>query len=396
MTLDLLYILTALIPFVMLPVVLPMVVLMAVRKRFVDAPGSRKLQAKPVVVMGGLVMVSVLCIDLIFVNIFYDIDILFPVVCVMMVMYAFGMLDDSNGLSWQFKLGLQIVMILLLFFGATYGVQSLYGLFGIDEMPFWARAALTVFVGLLIINGLNFIDGIDGLASCIGAIVAAVMTYWNIVHCFTAYALFSLAMFGLMVAFFHYNVFSKRFKMYMGDSGSLLLGLYIYVCVNPSAMQTLNNDFLIDSYYISFIVALLSPLLFDLVRVALYRMIRHKSPFEPDRSHLHHALVDLGLNHLLATIYIATLCIFNIGVWLLTALTAMDITLQFVIVVANGLLTFWGSYIFINYLKDHHPQSYSRISAFCNKSTQLTLPLCNLMARILDGRKPIENKERNQ
>lgn len=387
MSIILVYLLAGLIPLVVLPFFLPRVILMARRKRMTDAPNERKLQKEPVAVMGGLVLVSIVCISLIVVNIFYNISALFPIICMMLIMFSFGMLDDIIGLTWQFKLVLQLFSILLLFLSESYGVQSLCGLFGIDTIPYWASFVLTIIVGLLFINGVNFIDGIDGLSSVLGLLVAAVMAFWSLYHGFVEQAIVSLTVAGTLLAFFPYNVFSKKYKIYMGDSGSLVLGLFIFVSASPQSYNLLDDSLLVDHYFISFIMALCSVILFDLVRVALYRAFQKKSPFHPDRTHLHHALVDMGMSHLLATIIILFRNILVLAVWLVTALMEMQVTLQFFVVFAAGVMCVWYPYFRIQYLRNHKPEIFAKRVDLIQRANAFLEPFCRLAARVLDGRK---------
>lgn len=391
MTIELLYILAAVLPLVVLPLVIPRVILMARRKRMTDAPSERKLQKEPVAVMGGMVIVSVICITLIVINLFYDISNLFPIMCVMLIMYTFGMLDDIVGLSWQFKMFLQVFTIVLLFLSGAYGVQSLCGLFGIGNIPYWTSFLLTVFLGLLIINGVNFVDGIDGLASVLGLLVSSVMSYWCLFHGFVGQALISLVMSGTLLAFFAYNVFSKKYKIYMGDSGSLVLGLFVFISADPATYNLLDDSLLVDRYFISFMMALCSVIIFDLVRVALFRVFRGKSPFHPDRTHLHHAYVDMGMSHLLATLSLLFRNLLVLAVWLVTALAEMDVTLQFLVVFFAGLLFIWYPYFRIEYMHTHHADRYDRFVNFITRLSNRLEPFSRIMTRILDGRKVANN-----
>ena len=137
MTTELLYWIAVLIPLIIVPIVLPMVVLLARRKRLTDSPNARKTQESPVAVMGGTVIMLAVSVTSIIINLFYNLGDLYPALCVMFILYIFGMLDDTIGLSWNFKMGLQILAILLLYFGGSYGVNSMFGLFGLGTLSWW-------------------------------------------------------------------------------------------------------------------------------------------------------------------------------------------------------------------------------------------------------------------
>lgn len=384
-----LYWLSALIPLLMMPIVLPMVVLMAKKKRMTDAPNARKLQKQPVVVMGGMVIVSIICTTLLIINIFYSLDALFPLLCMILVIYTFGMLDDNIGLSWQFKLVMQIAAVLLFYVAGSYGVHSLHGLFGIEDVPYWPSMFITLFVGLLLFNAVNFIDGIDGLASGLGAMAAYIMSFWNIYHGYVDQAVLSLAMASTLTLFFVYNVFSVKYKTYMGDSGSLAVGLFVYISSCPTTYNTVGTGMLVDRYFITFIVALLSAMIFDLIRVVIFRIMRGKSPFEPDRTHLHHIYVDLGMSHFMATTIILISNAFVIAVWFWTAYYGMDITLQFFFVILVGIIVFWTPVMRMNYLVNKKPAKYDRIRSRTLKISNALEPVYTIINKIIDRRRVV-------
>lgn len=394
MSIDLLYWLSVLLPMLMVPVVLPMVVLMARRKRLTDNPNARKMQDRPVPVMGGMVIMLVVCVSAIVLNLFYDLGFLYPAFCVMVILFIFGMLDDNIGLSWQFKLGVQIFSILLLFFGGNYGVHSLYGVFGIEIIPIWAACLMTLFSGILLLNAVNFVDGIDGLASGLGVLAGIVLSYWDIRHGFVTHALLSFVIVGVMSSFFVFNVFSERYKMYMGDSGSLVLGFFVFMstCPEPSLLD--EKTFIADNYFMSFLVAIISAMVFDLIRVALLRIIKGKSPFHPDRTHLHHICVDMGMSHLFTTLRILFANIIVIAIWYFTASSGMNVTLQYLLILLTGVVVYWLPYFHIVYLRDHNPERYEKLSARCKQLSSYSDVFTSVIRRIIDGRrKPIITHE---
>ncbi|MBP5547702.1 MAG: undecaprenyl/decaprenyl-phosphate alpha-N-acetylglucosaminyl 1-phosphate transferase [Bacteroidales bacterium] len=387
MSINLLYGFAFLIPFMIMPMVLPMVVLMAQRKKLTDSPNARKFQSMPVAVMGGMVIILLISISFLVMNVFYDLTTLLPAFCVMTILFVFGMLDDIILLSWQFKLILQVFSVLLLFFGGNYGLNSLFGLFGIYTLPLGVALVLTLFIGIMLLNAVNFVDGIDGLASGLGILVAFVMGYWNSRHGFVAQAITSYTMVGVMSSFFIFNVFSQRYKMYMGDSGSLVLGLFIYCSACPDPFGSAMGGFLADNYFISFMLSLLSAMVFDLVRVALVRVLKRKSPFHPDRSHLHHVFVDAGMSHFLATVLIMLLNSLVILVWYITSSAGMQVGLQFFVVIAAGIVFLWMPYFLIANARDKRSRRYTVFSIRCVRVSKKIDIFYYFMRRLIDGRR---------
>ena len=383
-TIELLYWIAFLMPLLIMPIVLPMVVLMAHRKRLTDSPNARKLQSQPVPVMGGTVMMLASCASLIVLNLFYDISGGFSIMCVMVIMYIFGMLDDINGLSWQFKFVIQIFTILLIFFGGDCGIHSLHGLFGIWDLSMPASCLFSLFMGLLLLNAVNFSDGIDGLASGLGIFICLMLGLWQLKHGVVIQTLFSFTMVGTLTGFFVFNVFSKRFKMYMGDSGSLVLGICIYALLCTKVYLPEGGTMLADKYLTSFHIAIISYMVFDLVRVAMMRVLNGKSPFEPDRTHLHHMYVDLGANHLTATMVIIFNNLAMIGVWYATALTGMNEKLQYTIILLSGFAFFWFPYFIVTYLRDHRPEKYEKLQKPFKKISAVVDKISEPVSRIID------------
>ena len=363
MTNTLLYLLSFLLPMLMVPVVLPSVALMAKKKRMVDAPNSRKLQAAPVFVMGGMVFLPVLCITLMVANIFHNIDILFPAVCVIVVLFSLGILDDGIGLNWRIKLLVQTLVVLLLFLCGGYRIQTLEGLFGVYELPYWVSLILSLFIGLMFINAFNFIDGVDGLASALGIFSGIVLGVWDVRHVYIEHAVLSFAVSGALFSFFFFNVFSERYKMYLGDSGSLVLGIFAYISICSTAHAVPDLSFLADQYAVSFFIAIFSVVLFDLARVVLMRILKGRSPFMPDRRHIHHLMVDLGCSHLMATLLILITNACVILVWYLTAKSGMNVEMQFFIVFVSAALLVWGPCAALELLRARKPRLYVRMSS---------------------------------
>lgn len=382
---QLLYIMAFVIPMVMLPLVLPMVVLMARRKRMTDNPSRRKLQERPVAVMGGTVVMLVLSVSLLLINVFYDLGSLFPVLCLMVILFIFGMLDDMIGLTWQFKLALQVVAVLLLYFGSNYGVHSLFSLFPGMEFHWSVALPLTLFLGVLLLNAVNFVDGIDGLATALTMLAAYVMGYWNVMHGFTAQALFSFAVGGVLLTFLVFNIFSVRYKTYLGDSGTLVLGLFLFIAVTPDTLDTMNPDILMDHYYFSHALALLSAMIFDLVRVVLWRMVNGQSPFRPDRTHLHHVYVDLGMSHLMAATTIVLSNVLVLLVWRLTAGWGLSQWQQLLLVFVFCALIYWGPFFHLTYLRDRRSQRYRRLSLAVRRVNRVFEIFHDRVGRLIDG-----------
>lgn len=385
MTIDTIFIMSAAIPLVVMPFLMPIVSLMARKKHFTDAPNYRKRQKNPVMVTGGLVIVATLMVTLMVANVFYDISHLFPIVCSIAIFFIIGMLDDAIGLNYRVKFVIQILVLLLLFFCGNFRAYGLYGLFGVERFDLYLSLAVTMFIGLLFINAINFIDGIDGLASGIGVVSSLFLAKWHSLIGYYDMTILSYAMAGVMFVFFIFNVFSKRYKMYMGDSGSLVLGLYVFVSICPNVQVFDDESSLMSKYTISFFTALFSVPVFDLIRIVIMRLAKRQSPFRADRSHLHHELVDMGMRHLSATLGIIALTGINLLVWYLLATTGMSIELHMMMIMATSMVLVWGLYFSIFFIRRKLPLLYVGIARHINHINKKTEKGFNLITRFIDN-----------
>lgn len=273
----------------------------AKKNNIFDNPEARKLQREPVPVMGGLVvffgtMVGSLCYWF-----KYNCLSIVPIQLAMSVMLIIGGWDDMKKLSPKLRLILEILIVTVLALGNNYPINDLHGLWGVHEISPWIAWPLTIFGCVGIINAINMIDGVDGLSSGI-CIMAFGFYSWLFfrAHDFVRAAL-GVSIVGALIPFFVMNVFGKRSKMYIGDAGTMMLG--IAFCDMVMAMLTKgsacgkrmeNTDYCLIAYAL----AVLAIPVFDAVRVMLGRISRGESPFTPDKTHLHHAFIDYGFHHL--------------------------------------------------------------------------------------------------
>jgi UDP-N-acetylmuramyl pentapeptide phosphotransferase/UDP-N-acetylglucosamine-1-phosphate transferase len=180
-------------------------------------------------------------------------------------------------------------------------IESMHGLFGYDQLPELISLALSYVSIIVIINAFNLIDGIDGLAGSLGFLTMSIFGVYFFMVDMSAYALFAFSMAGSLAAFLIFNYHPA--KIFMGDSGSLLLGLvnailvikFIGVADSSSVAYPLESAVAIG-------VAILMLPLADTLRVFSIRLLKGRSPFVPDRNHIHHLLLDRGLSHKYITI----------------------------------------------------------------------------------------------
>lgn len=263
-------------------------------KRLLDDPNERSSHQVATPNLAGLGFFIVIMLGMYFLEAYDTHNILFCLIPGLTILFITGLKDDLLILAPISKLIAQIASACFLVFHPNFLISSLHGFMGIDVIPAWLAGVFAVLIIVTIINAVNLTDGIDGLAatlSIIMFIVFAVLFYLTEMH---AMLLLSVLMIGTLVAFLPYN-FSKSKKIFMGDTGSMILGYLL---------GALTVQFLaLDDTYISklpfkvqnlpfVVVAILIVPLFDTLRVFTVRILKGKSPFSADKSHVHHLLIE--------------------------------------------------------------------------------------------------------
>lgn len=320
----------------------------ALIKNIVDNPDARKLQKVPVPVLGGIAVFFGIIISLVATGLFYSTSSLFAIMGVMAIMLYVGTMDDILSLSPSIRFLIEIVVVLLLIFCNGYSLDNFHGLWGVYQVPSWVSVPLTVFACVGIINAINLIDGVNGLSSGFCIVACSIFGATFIAVDDKEAASLAVLSIGALIPFFCHNVFGKKSKMFIGDGGTLLMGTIMSTFV----IGALNSDSVLASKVddnfglIPFTIAVLAIPIFDTLRVMSMRMIRGKSPFQPDKTHLHHLLFEMGFSHIGTT---ATEIISNILVilsWFITYKAGGSIEIQLYVVITLGLLVTFGFYKF--------------------------------------------------
>lgn len=294
---------------------IPRIVIIAKIKRLFDEPNSRKVHKGAIPRLGGLSFFPAALFSFAFVlglRYYYGYDISLDlqvellteflfVMAGMLILYFVGMADDLIGVGYRNKFVAQIfAAVCLVFAGVT--VFDLQGLFGVYRLPFAMDALLTIAVVVLTVNAFNLIDGVDGLCSGLGTIILTTLGILFIYYQLFVYAMFAFGMVGVLIAFFQYNVLGTRLKVFMGDTGSLTLG-YMIVFLGLKFVNLENTTFIASGLNstLAILAGLLFVPVFDTCRVFVSRISRGKSPFFPDKNHVHHKLLQLNRTHLQST-----------------------------------------------------------------------------------------------
>lgn len=310
--------------------------------KFYDMPNERKVHRTPVPRLGGMIFMPAAVVGLVVASQVVELmggeEFVFGVSTIAMTfgaltIYLIGLIDDRYGMKASHKFIIQIVaaFILPLF---NLIIRDLNGLFGLHEIPFWVGYLLTVLTILVIVNAINLIDGIDGLSS--GLCILILSAYMFLMRENLSIASLNAAIVGSLMVFWCFNVFGKvgRRKIFMGDAGSLFLG---YVCAYmsiKSLMRPIAPEDCGEKQMLISITLLLIPVV-DVVRVALQRKFTGHGIFEPDKTHIHHILMNAGLSMHGALVGILSLfliiCGINYALWqchfLMPFIVMMDIAI---------------------------------------------------------------------
>ena len=311
--------LIGLISFVIGLLMMPLVVRIAKTKGLVVRPNKRMSHTGDVPNIGGLNI----CFSFMLTYLLFEYDQLnqsqFFLIGLFAIM-AVGFIDDILILTPTAKLlGEALAGIALIGF-ADMRITHLHGIFGIEQIGTIPSYFISLLVLIAIINAINLIDGIDGLASGLGMLYCLFFALYFAAVGDKSWSILAICMIGSLAVFFIYNVFGHREKIFMGDSGSLLLGYLLTACVfhfcEMNAYHEVPEAFHMNAAPAVAICVLTVPI-FDTIRVSLTRIKQHRSPFKPDKNHIHHLLLRTGLNHIQTTCVLLSVSLVFIGLAIL-------------------------------------------------------------------------------
>ena len=328
---------------------IPQAIRFAHRFQLVDHPNFRKKHLKSTPILGGVsIFISVvftLGLTSLFLYNFPDSDLNFKIVfglcSAVSLMVFFGLKDDILEVGPLEKVIFQIVTALFVIISCEIRIDTFDGLFGIYELPTIFSYIFSVFVFVVVVNAFNLIDGIDGLSASVGLISTSCFSVFFYLNDLVIQSVIMICYSGALVSFLIFN-FKKR--LFLGDNGSMSLGVIIAFGVFSVITITNGINFVGETgYFINnssvIVLALISFPLLDTIRVFCIRLMQGKSPFRPDRNHLHHHLTNLKLSHIESTLLVVIYTLVITGIAL--ALNSWDITKHFFI------MLFLSSFIYL-------------------------------------------------
>ena len=299
---------------------IPVVIETAQSKSLFDVPNGRKQHKQPIPPLGGIaIFISMVVSFFLWSDLQGMAEAKFAFLG-MLVLFFMGLKDDLVEIEARKKFIIQISLASLIAFGGIR-ITHLHGIFGLDEIPVVFQYALTVLFIVGLTNAYNLIDGIDGLAGGIALIASFGFGILFFALDIKSYSLASFALAGSLLGFLRFN-FSPA-KIFMGDTGSLSVGILLAI-LSIQLLETtsaLSGFVHVNSFFPVLVFALIIVPILDVSQVMLVRIMSGRSPFSPDRGHIHHMLLRRGMSHRQAALalYGGTLAfigVFSLGFWI--------------------------------------------------------------------------------
>lgn len=339
--------------------IIPKIIWVTTQKQLTKPVIDRSVHVNPVPTFGGVAFFMTMVLTLSMVQALELSKVGNHLMAAITILFMVGIKDDLVISTARVKLVGQFLAIFFLVFSPELEIITLHGFWGIDDIPYWLGCTLATFIMLATINSFNLIDGIDGLAAITGIIISVI---YAVVFFFTKqpfYVLVSMTMVGMLSAFLRFNFSKGRRKIFMGDSGSLIIGLIIgfltLKMLNLQANSLQINSFIPENRLL-FVLAVLFIPFFDTTRSVLIRLYNKRSPFAADNSHTHFVLLEVGCSHLKASLLLGLLNSLVVAFFLLCAAIYGSVVMSF------GFLFLFAFCCYIFYLLKKRALEYPDLS----------------------------------
>ena len=280
---------------------IPSIISVAQKKELVDVPNERRSHQVNTPSLGGIGIFAGVIFSVILWTPFKYFGDLQYILSSFVIIFLIGAKDDLDPVSPKVKFAGQAFAAIILIFFTKVVISDFWGVFGIHKINYWVGVVFSFLTILTIINAFNLIDGINALSASVGVLMSITFGTWFFLTDNLALAIVAFSLAGSVIAFLRYNVTPA--KIFMGDTGSLLIGMVAAIL----AIQFIESHHALDQHQLKFnsapavAIGILIIPIFDTLRVFVMRMLKGKSPFNPDRTHIHHLLLNCGLSHMQAT-----------------------------------------------------------------------------------------------
>ena len=289
---------------------IPKLIEFAKKLKVFDNGGDRASHEGSTPFFGGIAIFTGVICSLLF---WADIEDIQYILVSILIVFIVGLIDDLRQITAFKKLIGQIIATLILIFFGDLQIDSMHGVLGVYDLPIWISTLFTIFVVIVITNGFNLIDGVDGLAGGVGVIATSCFGFVAVMNGQNDMAFIAFTLSGALIGFLKYNYYPAR--IFMGDTGSLVVGMILSVlAINTIKFGLITEDFKLPNKGPLIAIVFLAIPLFDSLRVFIVRTSKGVGAFRPGRDHIHHALLDLGFGHnrtALILYFISALLIFG-------------------------------------------------------------------------------------
>ncbi|MGX9985314.1 glycosyltransferase family 4 protein [Soonwooa purpurea] len=330
------------ISFLLTYITIPAIIKISRRKNLMDEPTIRSSHERKIPNLGGIAIFFSLgvCAPIFAYELFEQYKFLFAS---LVILFYVGVTDDIVVMRAYKKLLVQIAVSVLMVVGSDVRIRSFFGLFGIEELNYYFSVFFSILTFIILINAFNLIDGIDGLAGSYSVLSSAVfaISFYRLGEYNYPLVVFCIIIIGAVLGFLKFNLSKERsYRIFMGDTGSMILGfLLAFTAIQFIDVFIDKDDIMIPRYHLlSAPVIALSILILpviDTFSVILIRLFKKQSLFKPDRNHLYHRVLDLGLTHKQATLVICF--IYVLVIILVYFLRHLDLNLLFFVVFLLGM-----------------------------------------------------------
>lgn len=297
--------------FVITIVSIPKIIRISYKKSLMDEPGERSSHLKKVPTLGGIALYFGIVVSTSIFATELGANYAFFLSAITILFFV-GLMDDLLVVAPDKKLYAQLISTTFIIFGSGIMINSFNGLLGINELNYWVGVIFTYIVFIVLINAYNLIDGIDGLASGIGIVIslAFIFIFYRIFD--YSIGILAISVVAVLLGFLKYNL-SKTFKIFMGDTGSMVIGFILtFMAIRFLYLSGLPNYNLITAPVLLLFIFCIPVI--DTLNVFIIRTLNKKHPLHPDKNHLHHQFLKLGYNHAQTSIILVLINILFIGI----------------------------------------------------------------------------------
>jgi UDP-N-acetylmuramyl pentapeptide phosphotransferase/UDP-N-acetylglucosamine-1-phosphate transferase len=323
----------------------PSIIKVAKLKHLFDEPTEeRKLHKRRIPTIGGIIIFAATLFSFSlwfpvedlndYTRLFNAVVVFKYLLATLLILFFVGVKDDIIGTAAIKKLIANLLVAMIMVLLADVRLTGLHGILGITQIPYGLSVFLSIMTYIVVINAFNLIDGVDGLAAGIGLIVATAFGFWFLIAGQIVMASLAFALGGSLLGFLMFNYNPAR--IFMGDSGSLTIGLIVAVlCIRLIEFDKVEiKETILDGISKPvFVVSVLIFPLIDTLRIFIYRAVRGISPFEADRNHIHHRLLDLGFSHKQTVMILYGANIFMI----IVAIALKDVEPSYSLMIVGGI-----------------------------------------------------------